>query len=101
MSTAWKQVPHTVSHQTDVLQMRSLEDVIEKNCQELQDLLPLVTCLAGSEEAKETLWAEVFRFMDQVMPADIADCSLYLLAEDAFTAIAYADQVCCLTTASA
>ena len=75
--------------------MRSLEDVMGKNCQELQNLLPLVTCLAGSKEAKEQLWIGVFRFMDQVMPADTADCSLSLLAEDAFNAIAYADQVCC------
>ena len=90
-----------MSHQAVVLQMRSLEDVMEKTCQELQNLLPLVTCLAGSIEAKEKLWIEAFRFMDQVMPADIADCSLYLLAEDAFNAIAYADQVCCFSDASA
>lgn len=94
-------MPHTVSHQTDVLQMRSLEDVMEKKCQELQNLLPLVACLAGSTEAKDKLWIEVFCFMDQVMPADIADCSLYLLAEDAFNAITYADQVFCSSIASA
>lgn len=81
--------------------MRSLEDIMEKNCQELHDLLPLVTCLAGSKEAKEKLWIDVFRFMDQVMPADTADCSLYLLAEDAFNAIAYAHQVCCFRDPSA
>ena len=77
--------------------MGSLEDVMEKNCQELQNLLPLVTCLAGSKDSKEKLWIEVFRFMDQVMPANIANCSLYLLAEDAFNAIAYTDQVCSAT----
>ena len=81
--------------ETVLLQMRSLQDVVEKNCQELKDLLPLVSSLAGSKKAKEQLWIEVFRFMDQVMPSDTADCSLYLLAEDAFNAITYADQVCC------
>ena len=74
--------------------MKSLQDVVEKQCQELRDLLPVVTCLAGSKDDKEQVWIEVFRFMDQVMPADTADCSLYLLAEDAFNAITYADQVC-------
>lgn len=73
--------------------MRSLQGIMEKNCQELQDLLPVVSCLAGSKEAKEQLWGEVFRFMDQVMPTDTADCSLELLAGDAFNTIAYADQV--------
>ena len=66
---------------------------MEKNCQELQDLLPLVSCLAGLKDMKEQLWVEVFRFMDQVLPTDTADCSLELLAGDAFNAIAYADQV--------
>lgn len=66
---------------------------MEKNCQELQELLPLVSCLAGTKEAKEQLWIEVFKFMDQIMPPDIAECSLDLLAGDAFNAIAYADQV--------
>lgn len=82
-------------HKAVVLQMRSLQNAMEKNCQELQDLRPLMSCLTGSKEAKEKLWTEVFRFMDQVMPTDTADCSLYLLAGDAFNAITYADQVCC------
>ena len=77
-----------------MLQMKSLENVIDKNWQELQDLLPLITCLSGTKADKEQSWAEVFRFMDQVMPTDTADCSLYLLAEDAFNAITYTDQVC-------
>lgn len=83
----------STSYQLFVLQMRSLQGVMEKNCQELQDLLPVVSCLAGSKEAKEQLWVEVFRFMDQIMPTDTADCSLESLAGDAFNAIAYADQV--------
>ena len=78
--------------------MKSLENVIDKNWQELQDLLPLITCLAGTKADKEQLWSECFRFMDQVMPTDTADCSLYLLAEDAFNAITYSDQVCAVLT---
>ena len=70
-----------------------MQDVVQQNCQELEKLLPMLCCLAGPKATKEQYWIEVFRFMDRVMPTDTADCCLEQLAEDAFTARTYTEEV--------
>ena len=70
-----------------------MQRVAQQNFQDLEKMLPLVCCLAGPKSSKEQYWIEVFRFMDQAMPADTADCSLEQLGEDAFTAMTHTDQV--------
>ena len=74
-------------------QSPALQAVAQQNRQELEKLLSLVCCLGGPKATKERYWIELFKFMHRVMPADMADCCLELLTEDAFTALTYADQV--------
>ena len=70
-----------------------MQEVAQQNRQELEKLLLLVCCLAGPKAIKEQYWIELFRFLDRAMPTDTADCSLEQLAEDAFTALTYTEQV--------
>ena len=67
--------------------------VAQQNLQQLQKMLPLVCCLAGPKASKEQYWTEVFRFLDQAMPAETGDCSLDRLTEDVYTAVTYSEQV--------
>lgn len=76
-----------------MLQEKALQEVAEQLCHELVKMLPLLSSLAGPRSSKEQYWIQVFRFMDQVMPGDTADCSLDQLTEDASTVLTYIDQV--------
>ena len=75
------------------MQDEELQQVAQQKCQELEALLPMLFCLAGLKATKEQYWIELFRFMDRVMPTDTADCCLEQLAEDAFTALTYTEEV--------
>ena len=76
-----------------VCQEGALPGVAQQNLQQLDKMLPLICCLAGPKASKEQHWTEVFRFMDQTMPAETGDCSLDRLTEDVYTAVTYAGQV--------
>lgn len=76
-----------------MLQDKALQQVAQRNSQELGKMLPMVCCLAGPKASKEQYWIELFKFMDRAMPADTADCCLEQLTEDAFTALTYVEQV--------
>lgn len=70
-----------------------MQRVAQQNLEELERMLPVVRSLAGAKASKEQYWVEVFKFLDQAMPADVADCSLDRLSEDLYTVMTHAEQV--------